>query len=451
MRLTVPNCVVVSGVLAMVLGLASAANAGRENHADPARIGPYAVGHMNLDITNTVAGDRSVAVAIWYPVDPEDIGPSTPQAVYPIDPTVYQAPSMTSADWEKIGYDRAYENPRPSHDGPFPLVVYSMGLGCDTWMYLYIGTRLASHGYVVAIEEGAADYQIPWAGGEYLGPEFLIETYMHRTSDVSFVISDLLKRNTTRGERLRGAIDRDRIAVGGHSYGGAAAFALAGGDDDVCDDYYDSSYNGDGWPFPDNLCVPILPDRRIKVLFGNDAVTQLLRFHELARISVPTLNLGESWDDMGSMEPGSETMMARAHAAIDHSVRAEIVKMWHVGFMNLCDGLPIMVRYGVLAESDLTAWQSSFCDPDISTQDIRQVVTTYLVAFLNVHLRGVMEDNKVLTPGYALHYPGPQVEFFRSEHCPVTLPDRSYYSARPYQVGDVCLAEPKDPADYFLP
>ena len=37
----------------------------------------------------------------------------------------------------------------------------------------------------------------------------------------------MLLLGRARGELLRGAIDRDRIAVGGHSYGGAAAFALA--------------------------------------------------------------------------------------------------------------------------------------------------------------------------------------------------------------------------------
>jgi hypothetical protein len=43
--------------------------------------------------------------------------------------------------------------PTPPADGPFPLVMFSPGWGGPAWSAIFLGTRLASHGFVVAIQD----------------------------------------------------------------------------------------------------------------------------------------------------------------------------------------------------------------------------------------------------------------------------------------------------------
>ena len=126
---------------------------------DPAQLGHYAVGHTSYLLTDTSNGNRPVYFMVWYPADPHSINSSTPPAQYPLDPytgTTY-LPITLSTDWESLGYDRAYEGLPPSKSGPFPLVAFSPGFDDNAWQNLFIGTRLASHGYVVAIADHYAD------------------------------------------------------------------------------------------------------------------------------------------------------------------------------------------------------------------------------------------------------------------------------------------------------
>ena len=69
------------------------------------------------------------------------------------------------------------------------------------------------------------------------------------------------------GNLLYGAIRPDRIAVSGHSLGGLAALALAGGDDQACDWTMGLA---DPNTVPPESCVPILPDPRIKAIVSID-------------------------------------------------------------------------------------------------------------------------------------------------------------------------------------
>src|SRR5208282_3331142 len=131
--------------------------------ADPGQIGQYTIGHTNYLLTDQANGGRLVAISVWYPVDAGAVSSSTPPARYPLDPYSNNVPVATSADWEKLGYDRAYEGPAPSKVGPFPLVMVSSGWSNDNWSYIFIGTRLASHGYVVAVIDHYAEGQWDWS------------------------------------------------------------------------------------------------------------------------------------------------------------------------------------------------------------------------------------------------------------------------------------------------
>jgi len=55
------------------------------------------------------------------------------------------------------------------------------------WEYIYLGTRLASHGFVVAVTEHAEDWQWPWSSGTDIPV-----TLFNRPRDVSLGLDPIL-------------------------------------------------------------------------------------------------------------------------------------------------------------------------------------------------------------------------------------------------------------------
>jgi predicted dienelactone hydrolase len=102
--------------------------------------------------------------------------------------------------------------------------------GSDNWTYIFIGTRLASHGYVVAVLKHWADGEWQWSQSDDL-----LTVMVHRPRDVCFAVTQLLAKSRTPGELLFRAIEPERIAASGHSIGGYTTETLAGGDDLVYD------------------------------------------------------------------------------------------------------------------------------------------------------------------------------------------------------------------------
>ena len=396
-------------------------------------MGPYAVGHSNYILSDTTVYARPVAVGVWYPVDPDTITPATPPAQYPLDEWSDKLPVSTSTDWEALGYDPAYEAPAPSGNGPFQLVVHLPGLGCPNWGYVYIGTRLASHGFVVAITDQYRDGQYPWSGSGD-------NSTLNRSRDVSFAITELLQKNVTVGELLYGVIDPSKIAVSGHSIGGYTTLALAGGSDEVC--LATTPVDG-GF-----ACATTLPpDPRIKAIVPMDP-TCCGRYDEMARISVPSLILGETVEHILSYNPGQTPAdargNARTHAAINRgdSYRVDVTMANHVSFASYCDGPKLMASAGVDASTMASIFGSNFnssssypCgnyggfDPTTNPAT-HQIVTTYMLALLNTYF-GREDDAWMLTSSYARQYQ-PSVEFFESEACNECPVGDGEYSYRPH-------------------
>jgi pimeloyl-ACP methyl ester carboxylesterase len=105
--------------------------------------------------------------------------------------------------------------------GPFPIVIFSHGIGEDRDSYAYIGRALASNGFIaVHLTHSGTDKAVLSRGYWKLyratkNPE----NWRNRPLDVSFVIDRLI---------ARGDVDASRIAVAGHSAGAFTAFAVAG-------------------------------------------------------------------------------------------------------------------------------------------------------------------------------------------------------------------------------
>ena len=410
--------------------------------SDIAKPGPYAVGHVMYFLTNHATG-RTVSASVFYPVDPGTITASTPAAQYPLDSCGNSLPWSSSANWEALGYARGYEGPAPSGSGPFPLVMMSPGLGGDNSSYIFVGTRLATHGFVVAALahcfESVSDTAV---------------AMLDRIQDTPLAIDQMLLKGSTDGELLKGTLDRSRIAMAGHSVGGYVAFALAGGDDEICDALYGAHFADDTVPYPPDTCVPAAADPRVKVVVSLDGTSPLMRYHEFARISVPSLILGEPVERLRyGAGPSFETFTARPHAAIGRSdsYRIAFEDAQHMSFSNWCDDLRVMSGLGVAWASDQLKSDPCAIDDragfDPATDSTtHQTVTAYMAAFLNTHF-GIADESKVLTSEYAAQN-FPRVELFDSEACSTPLPDPTYFAYRPHP--SQCAVAAQDPAAFFL-
>jgi predicted dienelactone hydrolase len=119
-------------------------------------------------------------------------------------------------------------------EGPFPIIIFSHGLGGSREGYEYLGKQWASWGYVsVHVQHVGSDNAV-WQGARLA--EIMsdmrkaaanLANITNRPLDVSFAIDQMEKLNR-EGPVLRGKLDLKRIGVGGHSFGAYTTLAIAG-------------------------------------------------------------------------------------------------------------------------------------------------------------------------------------------------------------------------------
>jgi predicted dienelactone hydrolase len=390
----------------------------REGTADPAGKGPYAAGFSYFVLEDSsrsddLGGVRQIPVHLWYPVDPKALGPSAPEAVYPLDPIYAPGHTATSSEAEAYGIDRAWQDPPASRRGPFPLVLLSPGWGQDPTFYSFHATRLASHGFVVAGMTHAGD------GDFVTSPSTIpaVKVAYDRPRDMSVVLTRLLADSASRG-RWHGLIDPHQVAAMGHSFGGYAALALAGGDDDACDavdELFGEDYHGP-------LCAGVVPDPRIRAVVRLDASEWALSWQELGRVRVPTITLNEDTDAFAPVCPGDN---ARGHAAIASPVnlRVDVIHSNHQSFTRLCDWIHLYQAKQILGQADADLLTSYFCtDPDPSNGGFplldphaaNGLVARTVIAFLKTHLTHEPGYARFLSPSW-IWDEEPGLGLFRTE------------------------------------
>ncbi len=142
----------------------------------------------------------------------------------------------TLADW----HDAARNRPVPvkiyapaTGDGPFPVIIFSHGLGGSREGYEYLGRHWASWGYVaVHVEHLGSDTAVLKKGGRLL--KNLREAAgdprnaQARPLDVRFVLDRLEKLNQGGLPLLSHRLDLTRIGMAGHSFGSWTTMAIAG-------------------------------------------------------------------------------------------------------------------------------------------------------------------------------------------------------------------------------
>ncbi len=120
----------------------------------------------------------------------------------------------------------------PDASGPFPLVIFSHGLGGSREAAPYLGEYWAKKGYLgVFIQHPGSDSSV-WQTVERkermnaMHSAANAKNLVDRGTDVIFVLDELERRQNS-GE-LKGKLDLSRIAVSGHSFGAGTSLLLAG-------------------------------------------------------------------------------------------------------------------------------------------------------------------------------------------------------------------------------
>jgi predicted dienelactone hydrolase len=214
-RLVVP-------ILVLVLSACAGNDGGLEPDGDPAgdptgcagyeERGGFEVGVTTLDLDG-------VPVEVWYPAAPGSTDGLT-QDEYDMREWLPPAEAAKIPDSETplFSYD-AYRDVDVA-DGSFPLVLFSHGMGGYRMQSSVLMAHLASWGFVVAAPEHPER-----------GLSILVETGAPTGDDGPQAMRDtrdlMVAESAVAGGRFEGRIDGSKIAVTGHSAGGAAVLEVA--------------------------------------------------------------------------------------------------------------------------------------------------------------------------------------------------------------------------------
>jgi predicted dienelactone hydrolase len=116
--------------------------------------------------------------------------------------------------------------------GPFPLVVFSHGLGGSRDTYEYLGRHWASHGYVVVHVQHLGSDEAVWKEADrplramrraVMNPK----NAFVRPEDVHFVLDRMTELAGQKGP-FKGRLDLRHVGMAGHSFGAWTTLAVAG-------------------------------------------------------------------------------------------------------------------------------------------------------------------------------------------------------------------------------
>ncbi len=198
------------GLIALLLAALAipAAQAQRPDAPPYALRGPYAVGTREFVIEDAA---RPLSVTAWYPaLNPDGA----------TEATVY-AYGLFRLD------GRALRDAAPDTEhGPYPLVIFSHGLGGLRYQSRFFTEHLASYGFVVLAADHPGSALFDLVSG---GLDAIIASYADRPFDLLRQIDYAAETLNAPDGALAGVIDTERVAVSGHSFGGYTALAAGGG------------------------------------------------------------------------------------------------------------------------------------------------------------------------------------------------------------------------------
>lgn len=161
----------------------------------------------------------------------EEVKPYTP-------PEPSGAVRELKLDW----HDSARDRPVPvklyfpkDGAGPFPIIIFSHGLGGSRDNYAYLGKHWAGCGYVsvhvqhLGSDDGVwRDVSLAERAKALQKAAMNISNATNRPLDAQFAMNQMVKLNADSTSPLKGRLDVQAFAIAGHSFGGFTTLALAG-------------------------------------------------------------------------------------------------------------------------------------------------------------------------------------------------------------------------------
>jgi predicted dienelactone hydrolase len=118
----------------------------------------------------------------------------------------------------------------PKAGGPFPVIVFSHGLGGTRETYEYLGTYWAGHGYVaVHLQHKGSDDEVWRNGGmQAMRGAANAKNAIDRARDVSFALDQLETLNNDAVFPLHGKLEMPKVGMAGHSFGAHTTLLASG-------------------------------------------------------------------------------------------------------------------------------------------------------------------------------------------------------------------------------
>lgn len=272
-------------------------------------------------------------------------------------PAPAQAVAFVRCNWHDAARDR--DVPAKIYypakgKGPFPVIIFSHGLGGSMEGYEYLGRYWAGCGYVSVHLQHAGSDDAVWrdAGGLLEAAEAFRKSVadprnaINRAKDVSFAIGELTKLNKAGDFVLRGKLDLSEIGISGHSFGGWTTTAIAG-----------ENFGPD---------KPTLGDPRVKaaVSMSAPAPEQAYREHAFDTVKMPVFYMTGTKDN----SPIGETTAAERRIPFDETNHAETCLV-------------------IFKDADHMVF-SGHLMPRASDADYQALICAGSVAFWDAYLRG---------------------------------------------------------------
>ena len=350
----------------------------RHDAPELADFGDYTVGVRTLtfidpdraDILNTQAGeetrvyDRSLIVELWYPASPRDDATRGTQYT-----TNTRNLSITATLW-----GRAVRDASPlAQDAPFPLIIISHGYPGNRYLMSHLGENLASKGYVVA--------SIDHTDSTYHDQQAFASTLYNRPLDQLFVLQRISELAFTPQNFLGGLVDANRTGIIGYSMGGyGLVINLGGGVSDEFVEHELAPVNrlAQRHAATDPEFLQRL-DSRIKAAIAVapwGMTRDVWRPADLNAITVPTLYISGSQDDVSGYEDGTRALFR--HATGSERYLLTYLSAGH----SAAAPIPMPIEF---LNSDDQTGASHYTDPVWDTARMNNIMNHFTTAFLDLH------------------------------------------------------------------